>query len=95
MPYIKQDQRDQLDLFIDDLSTALRDSDDTAGNLNYTITRLCHEYINEHGLNYASINTLIGMLECAKIELYSRVAVPYEAKKSHENGDLLPEESTK
>ena len=31
---------------------------------------------------------LIGVLECAKLELYRRVAAPYEDDKIDENGDV-------
>jgi len=30
----------------------------------------------------------VGVLECAKMELYRRVAAPYEDKKKEENGDV-------
>jgi len=34
------------------------------------------------------INAIIGALECAKLELYRRVAAPYEDDKIAENGDV-------
>lgn len=92
MPYINTEEREQLDMFIADLSTALSDSQDTAGNLNYTVTKLCHSFIDRHGLSYTNVNMLVGMLECAKLELYRRVAAPYETEKVVENGDVLPRE---
>ena len=39
-------------------------------------------------VEYARINELIGVLECAKLELYRRIAVPYEDTKIAENGDV-------
>ncbi len=39
-------------------------------------------------LRYSKINSLIGVLECAKLELYRRVAAPYENDKIDENGDV-------
>lgn len=39
-------------------------------------------------LSYADINEAIGALECAKLELYRRIAVPYENRKLAENGDV-------
>ncbi len=59
-----------------------------AGELNFAVTRLCDEYISNHGLSYASINECVGVLECAKLELYRRVAVGYENKKIADNGDV-------
>jgi hypothetical protein len=31
---------------------------------------------------------MIGVLECAKLELYRRVAAPYEDAKCEDNGDV-------
>lgn len=58
-----------------------------AGELNYLITRLCDAFLMRKGLCYKNINQAIGALECAKLELYRRVAAPYEDKKSKENGE--------
>jgi broad-specificity NMP kinase len=58
------------------------------GELNYAITRLVNDYIIHHGLKYGSINEIIGVLECAKLELYRRIAAPYEDTKIVENGDV-------
>ena len=35
-----------------------------------------------------NLNAIIGALECAKLELYRRVAAPYEDDKIIENGDV-------
>jgi hypothetical protein len=59
------------------------------GDLNYTITRLCDQYIIARGgVSYTLLNEVIGVLECAKQELYRRVAAPYEDKKLQANGDV-------
>lgn len=59
------------------------------GELNYKITKLINDYITRHGgINYQRINDAIGVLECAKLELYRRVAAPYEDVKMRENGDV-------
>jgi len=61
----------------------------TCGELNYAITKLFHEWLKDRGgVNYDNINTLIGTLECAKLELYRMVAAPYENKKRMENGSV-------
>jgi hypothetical protein len=92
MPYIKKSQRKDLDDAIAKLLFALREAEnsdrDAKGLYNYTITRLSHDYVNYHGLNYSSINDVVGILESAKNEFYRKVAAPYEDKKIKENGDV-------
>ncbi len=80
MPYIKQIDRDCLE----QPDKLIRN----AGELNYSITAQVHAYIEKHGLCYATINEAIGVLECAKLELYRMVAAPYENKKRHDNGPV-------
>lgn len=58
------------------------------GKINYLITCILDEYLTIYGKNYTNINLLIGALECAKLELYRRIAAPYEDKKIAENGDV-------
>jgi hypothetical protein len=66
----------------------------TAGELNFLITRLCDDFIRHSGgLNYANINTAVGALECAKLEIYRRVAAPYEDSKVAQNGDVYSPET--
>lgn len=60
-----------------------------AGELNYAITRIVDEYlVARGGLRYASLNEVVGALECAKLELYRRVAAPYEDEKVARSGDV-------
>ena len=80
MPYIEQIDRDYLDK---DPSGA-----STPGELNYIITQAIEEYLALWDFDYAKLNEVIGVLECAKLELYRRVAAPYEDKKCEENGDV-------
>ena len=79
MPYIVNSAREQLD------DGGLPNS---AGELNYMISSLIDEYLPEYGKNYTNINEVIGVLECAKLELYRRVAAPYEDEKIEQNGDV-------
>jgi hypothetical protein len=79
MPYIVNGAREQLD------DGGLPNS---AGELNYVISSLVDEYLQEYGKNYTNINEVIGVLECAKLELYRRVAAPYEDDKIDQNGDV-------
>lgn len=77
MPYIKPEQRAELDKHIIRL-TSIINFHASHGAMNYTITKLIHGYLKIHGLNYVNINAMIGILECAKLELYRMIAVPYE-----------------
>jgi hypothetical protein len=61
----------------------------TAGELNYIITLTCLDFLPEKP-SYSDFNTIIGALECAKLEMYRRMVVPYEDQKKHENGDVYP-----
>ena len=74
MPYIKQDRRSQ--------------EPQVAGELNYQITKLDHEYINRLGVSYQTFNDVIGALEGCKMELYRKVIAPYEDIKQAENGSV-------
>lgn len=76
MPYIKESIR------LNAPSTR------TDGELNYAITCLINGYIEEHGKGYSTLNSAIGVLECAKLELYRRIVAPYEDTKIIENGDV-------
>ena len=95
MPYINKENRENLDKSIDELIDnvivdELEHASGLPGILNYTITRLVlgtYEKTYEK-LRYAHINNIIGILECAKLEMYRRVAGPYEDIVSIKNGDL-------
>ncbi len=79
MPYISNDTRNKLKLGA---------SPATAGDLNFTITKILHNYLEECDWGYSSINLVIGVLECAKLELYRTVAAPYEDTKKEQNGPI-------
>lgn len=63
------------------------------GTLNYIITRLCDFWCRDYAgeTNYQQYNTVIGVLECVKQELYRRQIAPYEDKKCEQNGDVYHE----
>lgn len=84
MPYIDPHRRTD----IDPRQRARLDRAGTAGELNFQLTVLCDQFILDEGGNYAAINSAIGALECAKLELYRRIAAPYEDTKIEENGDV-------
>ncbi len=87
MPYIPPSRRQGLEHIVDEI----RDSPliNTPGDLNYLISCLCKRFIElEGGTSYHTINSAIGALECAKLELYRRIAAPYEDGKIIDNGDI-------
>ena len=80
MPYIDADARSRLDG---------GGSPRTPGELNYALTRLVDDYLAEKGgLRYRHLNEVVGVMECAKLELYRRLAAPYEDRKIEEAGDV-------
>lgn len=84
MPYVSQEARARLDGGA---------PPENAGELNYAITMLVDAYLGrcsaEAGrLRYAHVNEAVGVLECAKLELYRRIAAPYEDEKIDESGDV-------
>lgn len=85
MPYIEDRKlREAFDEVIDDIINDI----DSAGELNYVITRLVHQVIMRKGLRYKMLNEVIGVLECAKAELLRVVVAPYEDKKRLANGSV-------
>ena len=80
MPYIDKNDREHLD---EDMRNP-----ETPGELNYQLTRLVTNYIFRLGISYTTFNEAIGVLECAKQELYRRMIAPYEDKKCKINGDV-------
>lgn len=79
MPYI--DQGSRIDL-------AAGRSPTKPGELNYLVTKLVDSFLVMSGVSYTSLNAAIGVLECAKLELYRRVAAKYEDEKMSDNGDV-------
>lgn len=84
MPYIKQEERVTFDKRVDELSELI----DFDGELNYVITRLCHNWIKLRAKRYTWLNQVIGVLECAKLEFYRMVVGPYEDVKINRNGKV-------
>lgn len=85
MPYIAPILRPAFDKHLAEVAVLL--DRHHPGELNYAITRLVHYWL-PGSPSYADINEAIGVLECAKLELYRRVAAPYEDSKIDLNGDV-------
>ena len=93
MPYIKQDYRNTLNVDLVGLRNTINalPSKDVCGILNYVITNLLNtipEQLNNSNWNYATINSAVGVLECAKQEFYRRLAAPYQNECIKLNGDV-------
>lgn len=84
MPYIPQVNRHPFDDRVDELVGFIS----SPGELNYVISRIIQQYGGATD-RYDKFNTIVGVLECAKLEYYATKVGPYEAKKRYENGDVL------
>jgi hypothetical protein len=85
MPYIIQEERKSIKTKIDSVLPDIK----SVGQLNYAISLLCHNFLQDRGgVRYANINDVIGVLECAKIEVYRTIASEYEDQKKEENGPV-------
>lgn len=90
MPYIAAQDRKRVDDVVEMMPKL-----QTEGELNYTVTRLVDKFLREHGFNYKNLNAVVGVLECAKLEAYRRMAAPYEDGKAQLNGDAYSEQHTR
>lgn len=92
MPYIKPEAREYYRNHgaLDELSQALNkiNLEEAKGDLNYIIFYLVRKYIQERGLGYFKISTMIGALEDCADELRRRVLHPYEDSCIKKNGDI-------
>jgi hypothetical protein len=80
MPYITKPDRNK----------AFENILPNAGVLNYAVHQLINEYFEQNNRNYQTINDVVGVLECAKMELYRRIGAEYEEIKILQNGDCRP-----
>ena len=87
MPYIKPENRKKYDTILKELVSILKTlpPEEVDGEINYVVTKILK---GVYPLRYYHINKAIGVLECAKLEFYRRVAAPYEDIKIKESGDV-------
>jgi hypothetical protein len=87
LPYIKSENRKKYGDVLKKLVEILKvlPPEEVDGELNYVVTKILKEV---YPLRYYHINKAIGVLECAKLEFYRRVAAPYEETKIKESGDV-------
>lgn len=84
MPYIKKENRIKHDDILKDIDYFILDM----GDINYFVSSMLKMYIEVHGESYSNYNSLVGVLECIKLELYRRKIASYEDVKIGQNGDI-------
>jgi len=88
MPYIPKEERGKYNGYIRDITNILNrysKHSKLSGQLHYIITKLI---LDTNPMRYDDFNTIIGVLESVKLELYRRKIIPYEDIKCEENGDV-------
>jgi hypothetical protein len=88
MPYIDNDSRLDFEGALMAFAAIVEGAPVSEGEMNFLITSLLLKWIEQRGVRYQNINAAVGVLECCKLELYRRLAAPYEDKKVAENGDV-------
>ena len=89
MPYIKPEDREIYEPMIDVLMNELRYSENWKGDLNFIVSTILNDLLTAYGTSYSMLNDMVGVLECAKLELYRRMGQrPYEDEKIEDNGDV-------
>jgi hypothetical protein len=80
LPYIKPDLR---------VSLARGERhESTAGELNYSFTKLIIRYLENHGECYQTYNDILGSLTACQMELYRRKIGKYEDLAINKNTDV-------
>lgn len=79
MPYLDEHRKGQLDR---------GSAPVTPGDLTYIFTREAVAYLGDK-YGFSDLAEAIAALECAKLELYRRLAAPYEDGKIVDNGDVF------
>ena len=85
MPYIEPHRRKAIDPLLEPLLKEVHEL--PPGELNYIVTKIMINAMPSY-TRYTAINELIGVLECAKLEFFRRVAVDHEEGVRWYNGDV-------
>jgi hypothetical protein len=96
VPYIAQQRRKQFDEAIDQVVAQLGNvpekgktrDEQAVGDLNYVIFSIVKKYLNIQGPSYSRLNAFMGVLTCCGLEIYRRLAIPYEIGAMKKNGDI-------
>lgn len=84
MPYIPRKSREVYNPLIN----SIRSQAPTWGELNYIITSLIVHKLKSRTCGYESLQSGLGLLESAKLELYRREVATYEDDRLADNGDV-------
>lgn len=87
MPYIPKERRRAVDAQLGELCKALDAIDASEGDLNYVVSTLVNAWLPV-APRYADYNAAVGILECAKLELYRTAIGPYESAAQVQHGPL-------
>ena len=96
MPYIPEEEREELDEAVEIMAKAIKDFQTALvnphnfahflGRINYCFSRVLSIVMGD--ISYSKIAMATGVLENIKQEFYRRIAEPYENNKVIENGDI-------
>jgi hypothetical protein len=96
MPYIKEEERQELDVCINNMIDCIynnkislnnpHDFQNYLGRINYCFSRVLSGLMKEPSYNKVAMIT--GVLENIKQEFYRRIGVSLEERKIRENGDI-------
>ena len=89
MPYIKNYDKTKFGHMLAVLKAEAVPSN--AGELNYLITVILHNYLLVNGGKYQQHNDILGVLSASSQEFYRRSTAIYEDLKAKENGDVTTE----
>ena len=82
MPYIEPENRYKYESAIIEIVNQLNLKGTSGlypvGDLNYIISTIIQKTLQRQGMRYQTLNAIIGSLECCKLEVYRRLASPYE-----------------
>jgi hypothetical protein len=82
MPYLTKERQDLL------LEQQGFRPDSTPGDLNFLLTLIIQDYLEQKKESYQTLNDIVGGLECCKQEFIRRVVNPYEDSRIISNGDI-------
>lgn len=88
MPYIDPKIRERFDGAIRWIADSISEGDAAKGELNYVVSSILHRVLKRRGLRYHNLNDLVGVLTCCQLELYRKVAAPYEDEAERKNGPI-------
>ena len=78
MPYISKKNREELK----------NRQPNTPGELQYLMAAMFKSYLHRQGIQYQTMNDIMGALAGAHSEFYRKVVGPYEAKAEIKNGGV-------